>query len=95
MSIPTKPSPLALSDQQLDTVMRAAAPLLPGDRDNFLRALAARLHGECELGDGVIFRACRELQREFFRPPTATEPQGPRLTAKLREAKPIWASAQK
>ena len=89
------PPPLALSDSQMDAVLRAAEPLLLCDRGPFLIALAGMLRNEPQpLGDGAVFRACRELQREFFKPPTATEPRGPRLTVKLREAKAIWASAR-
>ena len=95
MSIPTKPSPLALSDQQLDTVMRAAAPLLPSDRDPFLRALAHALRSEPEIGDGAVFRACRELQKQFLRPPVISTPQSPRPSAKVHAEPPILASARR
>ena len=50
-------------------IMLACEPLLPIDRDAFLRALANRLSGEPELGDGCVGRAIRELQRTFWRPP--------------------------
>ena len=49
--------------------MRACEPLLPCDRDLFLRALAHALRNEPELGNGAVFRAIRQLQREFWRPP--------------------------
>jgi hypothetical protein len=42
---------IALSDDQLDAVMRAAAPLAPADRGRFLEAVAARLRGRV-IGDG-------------------------------------------
>jgi hypothetical protein len=58
--------PLALSDTQLGQVMRAAEPLLPLDRDAFLRSVAHRLRGEATIGDGLVGRVCRELQREFI-----------------------------
>jgi hypothetical protein len=63
------PTPLALSDSQLDQIMRLAAPLQPGQRIIFLEMLAAKLNGQRELGDGVVYRAARELQREYFSPP--------------------------
>jgi hypothetical protein len=63
------PRPLALSDQQLDTVMRAAAPLQPIDRDAFLVLVAARLRGVEMIGDGVVARVCKEAQREFWDAP--------------------------
>jgi hypothetical protein len=57
--------PLALSDQQLDAVMCAAAPLRPADRDPFLILVAQRLNGHT-LGDGLVARVCREVQAEFW-----------------------------
>jgi hypothetical protein len=63
--IPTQP--LSLSDSQLDAVMRAAEPLLPLGRDPFLRAVAQRLRSEPTIGDGLVGRVCKELQREFMR----------------------------
>ena len=44
--------PIGITDSQLQMIMRACEPLLPIDRDAFLRALANRLSGEPELGDG-------------------------------------------
>jgi hypothetical protein len=67
---PPMPSPLALSDIELDIVMRLAGPLQPADRAAFLEAVAARLAGhQGELGEGLVARTCRELQREFWDPP--------------------------
>ena len=60
--------PLALSDSQLETVMRAAGVLNIYDRDEFLRAVAHELAGR-ELGDGIVGRVCAELQKRFWRPP--------------------------
>jgi hypothetical protein len=62
-------SPLSLSDDQMDAVMRAAAPLHPADRSLFLQRIAERLRGVEVLGDGLVARIAREVQREFFRPP--------------------------
>jgi len=50
--------PLSLSDDQLAAVFDAAAPLLPGDRSQFLIDVAAALDGQ-EIGDGVVARVCR------------------------------------
>lgn len=62
-------SPIKLSDEELDAVMRAAAPLDRDQRDPFLQAVAAEL-ARCKLvGDGTVFRVCREVQRKFYRPP--------------------------
>ena len=62
--------PLALSDAQLDCVLRAAEPLDVADRDLFLRDVARALDGQ-ELGDGTLARTCREIQRRA-RPITRT-----------------------
>ena len=67
--------PLGITDSQLEMIMHACEPLLPVDRDPFLRALAHRLSSEPEIGDGTIARACRELQRTFWRPPTLEAPR--------------------
>ena len=60
--------PLALSDDQLDTVMRGAAPLPPQDRHKYLQRVAELLYQEGEIGDGAAARACREAQRDVLRP---------------------------
>ena len=51
--------PLALTDQQYLAVCQACEPMLPPDRDAFLRALAQLLQGEAEIGDGTVARAIR------------------------------------
>jgi len=62
-------SPLALSDSQLDQVMRLAAPLSVDVRAAFLERLASELRALGELGDGVVFRTASRIQRELFDPP--------------------------
>jgi hypothetical protein len=54
---------LALSDNQLAAIMAASRPLRPADRAGFFEALATRLAGVTEVGDGSVARACRETQR--------------------------------
>jgi hypothetical protein len=61
--------PLSLSDEQMDAVMRAAAPLHPVDRGPFLERVAERLRGVEVVGDGLVSRIAREVQREFFKAP--------------------------
>jgi hypothetical protein len=61
--------PLALSDAQYLAVCHAVSPLAPMEQSALLLALAHRLRGEAEIGDGMLFRVLRELQREIFRPP--------------------------
>jgi hypothetical protein len=60
---------LSLSDSQLSAIMAVAHPLAPAARSAFLEAVAARLAGVVELGDGVVSRCCRELVRLYFEPP--------------------------
>jgi hypothetical protein len=60
---------IALSDDQLDQVIRCAAPLLPQDRDQYFRRVAELLR-DCEIiGDGAVGRAARQAQAELFRAP--------------------------
>jgi hypothetical protein len=61
------PPLFSLSDEQMDTVRRAAEPLHPVLRAPFLQTVANLLAGEA-IGDGSVARACREAQREFVRP---------------------------
>ena len=51
--------PIALTDSQLETVMRAAGVLNVYDRDDFLRAVAEQLSGREPLGDGIVARVTR------------------------------------
>jgi hypothetical protein len=50
-------TPMKLTDTELDIVMRAAQPLAVNDRDPFLQAVASRLAGLSERGDGIRDRA--------------------------------------
>jgi hypothetical protein len=61
--------PLALTDAQITTIMQLARPLSPVQRTAFLEMLAAKLNGQRELGDGEVYRLCREPQRQHFDPP--------------------------
>jgi hypothetical protein len=58
-----------LTDAQITTVMQLARPLAPHQRTAFLELLVSKLSGR-EIGDGTLYRLCRELQREYFSPPT-------------------------
>ena len=58
---------ISLDDDELDQVMRAAAPLPPKARGEFLQAVAAELEAQPQRGPGVVYRACRDLQRQVFR----------------------------
>jgi len=59
---------ISLSEKQLDILMRAAEPLLPGDRVAYLQRVAQLLHHQPELGDGLVSRCARQGQKEFWRP---------------------------
>jgi hypothetical protein len=62
-------TPIALTDEQMDSVLRAATPLLPCDRTPFLEALAHTLQAQPLIGDGTVHRAIAETQKRFFTPP--------------------------
>jgi hypothetical protein len=64
--------PIALSDAQITTIMQLSRPLLPHERVTFLEMLVTKLNGHREIGDGELFRLCRELQRQLFDPPVMT-----------------------
>jgi hypothetical protein len=64
-----EPQPLALTDSEMSTIMRAAEPLAPADREDFLRQVATVLGGMSVLGDGVVARTVREIQARYWRPP--------------------------
>jgi hypothetical protein len=61
--------PIALTDNQLDIITRAATPLHYLDRGPFLERVAERLRGINVLGDGIVARVVRDAQREFWRAP--------------------------
>jgi hypothetical protein len=77
MSIPSPPRPLALTDQQLDAIHRAAWPLGPHDRVPFLEGVAEALAAEPTLGDGVVYRVAVQAQRRFWTPPTVNGDDAP------------------
>jgi len=51
-------TPLRLTDEQLNPVMRTAAPIPLHRRDEYLQRVAYQLRG-LEFGDGEVYRACR------------------------------------
>ena len=69
------PRPIALTDEQLAIIRRAAEPLHPRDRGAFLETVAELLNGH-ELGDGVVARAAAEAQRRFWVPPDLSRAAG-------------------
>jgi hypothetical protein len=61
--------PLRLSNDELDSVLRAAQPLDRGVRDAFLQDVADQLSQCAVIGPGTVAKACREAQKKFFDPP--------------------------
>jgi hypothetical protein len=74
----SRPTPIALSDDALNTIMDAARPLEPDRRSQFLERVAAELAGmpEDARGVGSIGRLCRQLQREHFSAPDLSRSTG-------------------
>ena len=66
--IPSPMPPIALTDSQLDAIVRASQPLAPVDRGKFLEAVAEALRGRV-IGDGAVYLAIAEAQRKYFAPP--------------------------
>jgi hypothetical protein len=66
---PMSSKPIALTDDQMDHVLRIAEPLDPQLRSAFLGALAHALQSEPIVGDGLLYRLARELRRQFWSPP--------------------------
>jgi hypothetical protein len=70
------PKPLALSDAELSAIFDAATPLAVEVRSEFVRAVAAVLATSPEIGPGVVFRTCAEVQRQYFSPPDLSRAAG-------------------
>jgi hypothetical protein len=66
---PSAALPLALTDEELATVLVLAAPIERARRDAFLHAVAVALASEPERGAGIVHRVRREIQRGFYDPP--------------------------
>ena len=62
-------TPIALTDEQMDSVLRAAAPLEPQDRSAFLEDLARELAALPDIGDGALHRVIMSVQRKHWDPP--------------------------
>ena len=58
-----------LSSDQADAVLRAANPLPTADRDLFFNDVIEALAGLGDLGDGIVHRVVRDIQRKYFDPP--------------------------
>jgi hypothetical protein len=73
-------APLALTDDQLDQIVRCAAPLHPELRRVFVEHVAYALRGKT-IGDGTVYLACRQVLREsgMFDPPELDSGRMPRI----------------
>ena len=58
-----------LSPDQADAVLRAARPLSPADHDAFLKDVSTALAELGDLGDGVVHRIVRDIQRKYWGSP--------------------------
>jgi hypothetical protein len=67
--MPTTYTPISLDDQEMATVLDAAALIGVSHRSDFLVALADALQG-ANLGPGSVYRAVREVQSRFLAVPT-------------------------
>jgi hypothetical protein len=66
--------PIALSDVGLQVLIELSRPLPPPDREAFLLSVAAELREHADpVGDGLLFRVAREVQRRYLRVPEPAE----------------------
>lgn len=61
-----------LSDDQINAILNAARPLPPADHAAFLEEVSTALAELGDLGDGVVHRVCRDVQRRLLKPPDPT-----------------------
>ena len=60
-----KPLPAELTENQIYTILRAMRPLSIADQDRFYDDVVEALDN-VELGDGVVSRICRDVQRRYW-----------------------------
>src|SRR5262245_11701986 len=95
-------TPLRLTDEQLNQVMRTAVPIPLDLRDEYLQRVADQLRGS-DFGDGEVYRACRaaakavmwNMQRAIDeRPQPRIRELNKLLTAPTRRGQPIDPGAE-
>jgi hypothetical protein len=59
------PSPMQLSDEEMDAVIAAARPVHPQQRDSFLCALAGELERRPSSDPAFVRRLAADLQRRY------------------------------
>ena len=62
-----------LSSDQVEAVLRAARPLAPADHAAFLEEVSAAIADLPVVGDGVVHRVIRDVQRRHWRAPDLRE----------------------
>jgi hypothetical protein len=67
--------PIRLTDPQLTEIFRLMTPLQPALRNEFLERLAQAFQGRQEVGDGELYRICRQIiaDNHLFQAPTTFE----------------------
>jgi hypothetical protein len=68
--------PVELNDREMAVLTELAAPIEERLRPDFLRAVAAELEAQASagaIGEGVVHRIGRVVQRAYFNPPTFGE----------------------
>ena len=70
--------PIPVTELQYLAILNAANALCASDRDQFVAAVYAELHGK-PVGDGAIGRAIRMVQVSFPHPTPPERPSGGRL----------------
>ena len=66
------PTPLHLNDDEMSVLMSLAGPIDQQRRPQFLQEVAAELEAKRqagELGDGLVHRLARTIQRKYWDPP--------------------------
>jgi hypothetical protein len=86
--IPPMPKPLSLSDDESETVMAAAAPVHPHQRDDFLRALAGELERFPVIGPELCIGARRSCSTNL----SSRRERRPRPPARRTTAEPLAES---
>jgi hypothetical protein len=65
--------PLELNDSEMSMLLTLSAPIDQRLRPQFLQEVAAELEAKRqtgEIGEGLVHRVARVVQRRFFDPPT-------------------------
>jgi hypothetical protein len=61
--------PLQLSDDEMSVLMSLAGPIDQQRRPQFLQEVAAELEAKRQVGEGLVHRLARTIQRKYFDPP--------------------------